>query len=85
MNPADEPEWSDAAAREILALGFSREDKKRMHALAARARAGTLTSNEENEVEAYGRVASLLGILKSRARRALRRHTRDGEPGPEPS
>jgi len=47
-----------------------------MDVLAAKARAGTLTSDEQREVEAYSRVSSLLGVLKSKARRALkRRHT----------
>ena len=44
-----------------------------MHALAAKVRVGTLTDDEQAEVEAYSRVGSLLGILQSRARRALKR------------
>jgi hypothetical protein len=31
------------------------------------------------EVEAYSRISSLLGVLKSRARRALKRHTSNGK------
>jgi hypothetical protein len=63
---------SAAAARGILKLGFSSSDVERMHELAAKARAGTLTPDEQAEVEAYSRVSSLLGILKSKARRALK-------------
>jgi hypothetical protein len=74
----DERAWS-AAAEGILALGVSAADKERMHLLAAKARAGTLTSEEEAEVEAYSRIGSLLGILKSKARRALKRRTSNGE------
>ncbi len=68
----DEPRLSPAAAEGILALGFDQDDKERMHELAAKARAGTLTAREKAEVEAYSRVGSLLGILHSRARRALK-------------
>jgi hypothetical protein len=71
----DEPELSAAAAKGILTLGFSPADKDRMHALTAKAHAGTLTADEQAEVEAYSRIGSLLGILKSKARRALKRHT----------
>ena len=67
MHPADEPAWF-AAAKEIFALGFSPANKS-APALAAKAREGTLTSDEHAEIEAYGHVRSLLGILKSRARR----------------
>jgi hypothetical protein len=68
----DEPALSPGAAAGILALSFSPKDKERMHTLAAKARAGALTPDEQAEVEAYSRVGSLLGVLKSRARRALK-------------
>ena len=69
---SDEPMLSPAAAKGILALEFDQTDKDRMHELAAKARAGSLTSKEQAEVEAYSRVGSLLGILQSKARRALK-------------
>jgi hypothetical protein len=75
----DKPTLSAAAAKGILALGFSPVDKDRMHTLAAKARAGKLTADEQAEVEAYSRIGSLLGILKSKARRALRRPTSNGK------
>jgi hypothetical protein len=75
----DEPVLSPAAARGLLKLGFSRADKDRMHDLAAKARAGTLTAEEQDEVEAYSHVSSLLGILKSVARRALKRRASNGK------
>jgi hypothetical protein len=68
----DEPSLSPAAAEGILALGFDQADKERMHALAAKARAGALTPEEQAEVAAYSRVGSLLGILQSKARQALK-------------
>ncbi len=75
----DEPAFSAAAAKGILTLSFSPADKDRMHTLAAKARAGTLTSDDQAEVEAYSRIGSILGILKSKARRALKRCTSKGK------
>jgi hypothetical protein len=75
----DKPALSAAASRGILTLGFGPADKDRMHTLTARARAGTLTADEQAEVEAYSRIGSLLGILKSKARRALNRRTSNGK------
>ena len=75
----DTPALSPSAAKGILTLGFSPADKDRMHELAAKGRAGTLTVEEQSEVEAYSRVSSLLGILKSKARRALKRRAANGK------
>lgn len=75
----DEPVLSSATAKGFLALEYGPADKDRMHALAAKARAGTLTSDEHAQVEAYSRISSLLGILKSKARRALKRRTTNGK------
>ena len=69
----NKPTLTPAAARGIVALDFPDEDKKRMHELAAKARAGTLTPAEEEEIDVYGRVGSVLSILKSKARKALRK------------
>ena len=63
---------SPEAAEAILAIGFSQTDKDRMQELAAKARAGILTPEEQDEVEAYGRVGSLISILKSTARQSLK-------------
>ncbi len=78
----DRPALSVSAAKGILALGFSPEDKQRMHDLAAKARAGTLTDDDQALIEAYSRVSSLLGLLKSKARRALKRREANGSPKP---
>jgi hypothetical protein len=75
----DERALSAATAKGILTLGFSPADKDRMHTLAAKARQGTLTSDEQAEVEAYSRIGSLLGVLKSKARRALKRRASNGK------
>jgi len=75
----DEPALSAATAKGFLTLGFSPADKDRMHTLAVKAREGMLTSDEHAEVEAYSRIRSLLGILESKARRALKRRTSNGK------
>jgi len=75
----DKPVLSSATAKGFLALGFGPADKDRMHDLIAKARAGTLTADEYTEVEAYSRISSLLGILKSKARRVLKRRATNGK------
>lgn len=64
---------SPAAARALLELQFGEADKARMRELSAKARAGALTPDENNEIEQYERVASTLDILHSKARRILNR------------
>jgi hypothetical protein len=75
----EDPSLPAAAAEAILALSFSPTDRDRMRTLAARARAGSLTPEEQAEVEAYSRVNSLLGVLKSIARRSRRRRGAAGK------
>lgn len=60
------------AAEGILALGFSDEQQRKMQALAEKARAGSLSIEEREEADSFERISSLLGILQSRARIALR-------------
>ena len=60
-----------AMARYILSLGFSEQDKARMHELALRNQEGALSSAEKDELFAYSKAGTLLSILKSKARRAL--------------
>lgn len=57
-------------ARYILKLGFSADDKARMHDLAVRNQDDALSPAEKEELLAYGKAGSLLSILKSKARRA---------------
>jgi hypothetical protein len=75
----DGHELSPAAAKGILTLTFGQTDKTRMQLLACKAKDGELTIAEEREVEAYSRISSLLGILKSKARRALKHRQISGQ------
>jgi NAD-dependent DNA ligase len=68
-----EPSVSAEAARAILALDFPAADKTRVKKLAAKARAGTLSKAEQEEVEAYGEIGSMVSMIKSCARSALKK------------
>jgi hypothetical protein len=67
---------SPRAARAILGLSFPNSDIRRMHELSAKARAGTLTPEEDAEMDDFERVGSILSTIKSKARQALRRSDR---------
>ncbi|MGA9926167.1 MAG: hypothetical protein WBQ29_22410 [Isosphaeraceae bacterium] len=58
-------------ARYILDLTISERDKARMHDLAVRNQDDALTPAEKEEMHAFGKAATLLSILKSKARRTL--------------
>ena len=66
------------AAQAILDLDFNATDIARMNELAAKSNAGTLSAPEQEEVEAYSRASSLLGVLQSKARVSLRRRSGTG-------
>jgi hypothetical protein len=67
-----EEEPSPTAARALLKLEFSQADRERMAMLSAKARAGTLTAEEEQDAETFERLGCVLDILHSTARRALK-------------
>ena len=69
----DQANLSPEAARSLLAVEFSPRDLQRMDELAERARGGTLSDAEQHEIQSYTLVGSLLGIIKSKARRSLKR------------
>ena len=68
----DKPTLPPEAARAILALSFAEADKDRMRLLAAKAREGTLTPQEREEITSYEVAGHVLNILKSKARRSLK-------------
>ncbi len=63
-------------AHAILGLSFPPADLKRMTELSAKAQAGVLTPDEDFEMDNIERVGSILSILKSKARQALKRTKR---------
>jgi hypothetical protein len=69
-------ELSPRAARAIIGLSFPKSDISRMHQLSAKARDGTLTPEEDAEMDNFERVGSILSTLKSKARQVLKRSSR---------
>lgn len=67
----NQPGFTEQAARSILAMEFGPEDRERMQTLADKAKSGELTSDEQQETDAYERVGHYLSILQSKARLAL--------------
>jgi hypothetical protein len=68
----EQEDFSPELARVILKLDFPEEDRQRMHKLAAKAREGTLTPSEKEDVAIYERVGSFLSLLQAKARRILK-------------
>jgi hypothetical protein len=68
----DNGRLSRELAHYLLTVGFSDGDKNRMHDLAIRNQDGALSPAEKDELSAYAKAGTLLSILKSKARRALR-------------
>lgn len=71
IHPAGELRSRDVA-RSILQLSFTPEECARMHELAVKNQQGSLTPEEESELDHYNRVGSLLSIMKSKARKLLK-------------
>ncbi|MCI0459593.1 MAG: hypothetical protein L0Z62_21805 [Gemmataceae bacterium] len=68
------PERNDLsleAARSLLSLDFDPQDHDRMNELSAKARQGTLSSEEEQELKSYVHVGHILALLQSKARQSL--------------
>ncbi len=66
-------ELTPKVARVLLGLSFPNSEKARMRELSAKARAGTLTPEEDRQMDDFERAGAMLSILKSRARQVLRR------------
>jgi hypothetical protein len=74
-NRAIRPEIGDlspAAARELLRLHLADNDAKRVQELSGKANAGSLKSDEEQELDYYLNVGRALEFLKAKARLSLR-------------
>jgi len=68
----DRSQISPEQARYFLRMKFPTSDVRRMRALSAKAKRGTLTCKEDETLENYIQVGHLLGILQSRARQVLK-------------
>ncbi len=70
---ADGDEMSRELARYILTLGFDEEDQARMDDLADRNQGGSLSSEEQEELQNYVKAGHLVALLHSKARKSLKR------------
>ena len=68
-----EDDLSLAAARAWLRVTFPHEDIERINDLSRKAREGTLTVEEQEELDTYERVGHFVDMMHSKARRALKR------------
>lgn len=67
----DAGQFDPAVARIFLELHLAPQDLDRADTLAAKARQGALSQDEDRELESYLTVSSALQFLKSKARRSL--------------
>jgi hypothetical protein len=70
--------FSREKAQLVLSMKFSPADLRRIEELGDKSNEGTLTRREKELYAAYVRVTDFLGILQSRARRALRKLEKAG-------
>lgn len=61
------------AARALLKIGFSERDHALMGELSAKARAGSLTPQEQTVLDTLERLGCLLDIVHSKSRQALKK------------
>ncbi len=76
LNRLIQPETDDLspeAAKSLLRWDFRDSDHARMLDLSASAQAGTLTPDEREELDEYLRVADMLAVIQSKARKSLQR------------
>ena len=64
-------------ARYLLSMRLTQDDEERVNELSAKARVGSLSAAEEQELDSYLHVGFLLGVLRAKARGLLQL-----EPGP---
>ena len=60
------------AARALLAMGFAESDHARMAELSSKAQEGTLTPEEQDELDGYINVSHFIAFVQSKARISLK-------------
>ena len=66
------PHFDVDAARAVLRLGFSNEQQQRMLSLADKGNRGTLSQDEQAELDRFRRVGNFLALMHSNARLSLK-------------
>jgi hypothetical protein len=67
-----------SAARAILKIDFDDDDRQRMRKLSQKARDGTLSTEEQDEIDSYELVGHLLALMHSKARQSLKKRNGGG-------
>ncbi|MGH9622500.1 MAG: hypothetical protein ACRD45_22685 [Bryobacteraceae bacterium] len=67
----DEKELTPEAARYLLSMKLPESDENRVNELSAKARAGSLTEAETQELDSYLHIGFLLGVMQLKARHLL--------------
>jgi hypothetical protein len=68
---ADEQELTPDAARYLLSMRLPPRDEDRVNELSAKARAGSLSQADTQELDSYLHIGFLLGIMQAKARRLV--------------
>jgi hypothetical protein len=66
------PHFDVDAARAVLRLGFSDEQQQRMLSLADKGNRGTLSQDEQAELDRFRRVGNFPALMHAKARLSLR-------------
>jgi hypothetical protein len=69
----DSATLTPAVAQSVLSMEFTDDDRRRMNELSLKAQDGSLTDDEQAELDSYERVGHFLSLLKSKARRSLQK------------
>ena len=64
---AGEDSLAPEVARYLLSMRFTPHDEDRVNELSAKARAGSLSAAEQQELDSYLHVGFLLGVLQAKA------------------
>jgi hypothetical protein len=65
-------QFSPELAQEILNWDFTPDDQREMAELSAKARAGSLTPEEEAKIDSYVRVSHIVNLMQAKARLAAK-------------
>jgi hypothetical protein len=72
ITQTDERELTPDAARYLLSMRLPSSDEERVNELSAKARAGSLTEAEGQELDSYLHIGSLMAVIQSKARRLIK-------------
>ncbi len=73
----ENPGFTPEVARSILELRFNKSDTDRMNQLAAKARKGSLSDEEESQMHGYLFVGAMVDLMHSKARLSLKNFADD--------